>query len=115
MRRQITKCKVYVCSWKCAWVGACARPYAWPAPAATDTGSTTSVKCQCRWEYALDGRLRKATRMAGIRNFRAADHGLVPISVGVWGRFLFLHLGECASMEYIPPCLRRIFGACQMV
>lgn len=52
------------------------------------------LKRQCRWEYALDGRLRKATRLAGIRNFRAADHGLVPISIGVWGRFLFLHLGE---------------------
>lgn len=59
----------------------------------------------CSWVYGWDGRLRKATRMAGIRNFRAADHGLHPIRLGVWGRFVFLNLGK-------PPAHGRLSHMC---
>lgn len=44
--------------------------------------------------YRLDGRLAKATRIKGIKDFNARDYGLVEISVSLWGGHLvFLHLG----------------------
>lgn len=44
--------------------------------------------------YRLDGRLAKATRIKGIKDFNARDYGLVEIPVSLWGGHLvFLHLG----------------------
>ena len=38
----------------------------------------------------LQGRLRKATRLKGIENFRAAEMGLQPMHVQTWGAFVFI-------------------------
>ncbi|KAK9835244.1 hypothetical protein WJX81_008352 [Elliptochloris bilobata] len=68
------------------------------AAVAEDRGRTDRFTCPYHgWEYGLDGRLLKATRVAGIRNFRAADYGLVPVSIGTWGPFMFVHLGREAT------------------
>ena len=96
-------------------MGACASPRAGRALAQLPSQAARNTHtCHCRWEYALDGRLRKATRMAGIRNFRAAEHGLVPISLGVWGRFLFLHLGESQTPQCSWPRIRALPVWCSM-
>lgn len=42
------------------------------------------------WTYRLDGRLTKATRIKGIRDFNARDYGLVEIPLREWGHLLFL-------------------------
>jgi hypothetical protein len=38
------------------------------------------------------GRLVKATRLKGIKDFKATQFGLHPIALDVWGHFVFLHL-----------------------
>lgn len=38
----------------------------------------------------LQGRLRKATRLRGIENFKASDMGLRPMHVQTWGAFVFI-------------------------
>ena len=46
------------------------------------------------WTYSLDGRLRRATRLKGIKDFKAAQFGLVPIQVvEKWG-FVFLNFSQ---------------------
>eukprot|EP00117_Sycon_ciliatum_P028565 scpid51533/ scgid22929/ Choline monooxygenase, chloroplastic len=42
------------------------------------------------FEYALDGRLRKATQLRGIKNFSAKSFGLVKAEVQEWGPFIFV-------------------------
>jgi hypothetical protein len=34
----------------------------------------------------------KATRLKGIKDFKATQFGLHPIALDVWGHFVFLHL-----------------------
>ena len=42
------------------------------------------------WTYDLDGRLRKAPRMAGVQEFDRDAHGLVPMDVAAWGPLIFI-------------------------
>jgi hypothetical protein len=56
------------------------------------------------WTYRLDGRLTKATRIKGIRDFNARDYGLVEIPLKEWGHLLCLKFhkgrgGQGASGE----------------
>ncbi|KVI11819.1 Aromatic-ring-hydroxylating dioxygenase, alpha subunit [Cynara cardunculus var. scolymus] len=44
------------------------------------------------WTYGLDGRLLKATRITGIKNFNVKEFGLVPVRVAIWGPFILLNL-----------------------
>ena len=39
----------------------------------------------------MRGRLRKATRLAGIKNFAARDYGLRQLAVTEWGPLVFVH------------------------
>ncbi|KAI8521843.1 hypothetical protein Bbelb_015970 [Branchiostoma belcheri] len=51
------------------------------------------VCCYHGWTYAMDGsRLRKPTKLRGIKNFVAAQNGLKPIGVRTWGPLVFLRL-----------------------
>jgi len=42
------------------------------------------------WAYDLDGTLRKAPKMAGIRDFDRAQMSLVPLRVEAWGHWAFI-------------------------
>lgn len=54
-------------------------------------GSASSFRCGYHgWTYGLDGRLLRATRLAGIQGFRAAEHGLRPLQADEWGGFVWL-------------------------
>lgn len=46
------------------------------------------------WEYRLDGRLAKATRIRGIQNFSPKDYGLIEIPLHTWGPLIFLQFGR---------------------
>jgi len=46
------------------------------------------------WTYTLDGRLKKATRLKGIKNFRARDNGLLPIKIDTLGPLIFIFPGS---------------------
>lgn len=67
------------------------------APVATGSGCTTVLQCPYHgWSYSLDGRFQKATRLAGIQNFKPNDFSLLPISIATWGPFVLLNF----SMPY---------------
>eukprot|EP01102_Stenamoeba_stenopodia_P008564 TRINITY_DN2473_c0_g1_i1.p1 TRINITY_DN2473_c0_g1~~TRINITY_DN2473_c0_g1_i1.p1 ORF type:complete len:356 (+),score=92.72 TRINITY_DN2473_c0_g1_i1:603-1670(+) len=52
------------------------------------------VCCYHGWTYGLDGRLLKATKLKGIKNFSAKDYGLKSIPLSQWGPYVFVWLGE---------------------
>lgn len=59
------------------------------------SGKTTQFQCPYHgWTYTLTGRLAKATRLRGIKNFSAKKYGLVPIQVSTWGPLVFINLAE---------------------
>jgi hypothetical protein len=45
------------------------------------------------WAYDTRGRLRRAPRVKGIRNFKASEWGLRRVPLETWGPFVFLWLG----------------------
>jgi len=46
------------------------------------------------WTYALDGKLKKAVRVTGIKDFSAKDYCLKPIKLGEWAKWQFLCFDE---------------------
>lgn len=62
-------------------------------------GCTDKFVCPYHgWTYALNGRLTKAMRLRGIKDFKAKDYGLKPIQVGELGPLVFINLaGETAD------------------
>lgn len=64
-------------------------------PQAPQTGVCSQlVCCYHGWTFDLHGRLLKATRTKGIKNFKPREWGLREIPVQQWGPFLFLWFGE---------------------
>lgn len=58
----------------------------------------TTLACPYHgWEYRLDGRLAKATRIMGIQNFAPKDYGLIEIPLHTWGPLVFLQFGRRAG------------------
>jgi choline monooxygenase len=46
------------------------------------------------WTYALDGSLKSAPELGGVRDFDRDCFGLVPIKVAQWGRLVFINTGK---------------------
>ncbi|KAL6040238.1 Choline monooxygenase, chloroplastic [Balamuthia mandrillaris] len=58
-----------------------------------ESGTAAELTCPYHgWTYRLDGRLRIAPKVGGIKNFRAKDYGLRPINVSAWGRWVFINI-----------------------
>lgn len=59
----------------------------------------------CTVLTGLDGRLQKASKLKGIKNFRTSQMGLLPVDVAAWQGFLFIN---ASSKRYcflrIPNC-----------
>ena len=68
-------------------------------PSAAAMKDILMIIVRCAARAALDGRLRKATRLKGIEGFRAADNGLVPMLVDTWGHLVFVRISEQAGVE----------------
>ncbi len=54
-------------------------------------------KLRCRyhgWTYDLSGKLRGVPEWDGVENFTREENGLNPVHVGVWNRFVWVHLNE---------------------
>jgi len=55
----------------------------------------TAQRLQCPyhgWTYGLDGSLKGVPDFEGVENFDRKQNGLVPLSVDVWEKFVFVHL-----------------------
>jgi choline monooxygenase len=52
------------------------------------------------WTYSTTGRLTKATRLKGIKDFRAKDMGLKPVDVATWGPLVFVRLGKQVTLTF---------------
>ncbi len=60
------------------------------------------------WTYDLDGRLRKAPRLGGVRGFDRDSAGLVPLEVAAWGPLAFVRLAS--GSEPLAELLRPLDG-----
>ncbi|KAL2632907.1 hypothetical protein R1flu_004386 [Riccia fluitans] len=70
------------------------------AAVASGSGCISSFVCPYHgWTYGLDGRLQKATRLGGIRNFTGRESGLVPLWVGTWGPFVLIKHRDFSQKE----------------
>jgi choline monooxygenase len=55
----------------------------------------TAARLQCPyhgWTYGLDGSLKGVPDFEGVENFDRKQNGLVPLSVDLWEKFVFVHL-----------------------
>jgi choline monooxygenase len=69
-------------------------------------GTATKLRCRYHgWTYDLAGQLRGTPEFDGVAEFRKEDHGLVPVAVGEWGPFVWVHLAEPREplAEYVRP------------
>jgi choline monooxygenase len=56
-------------------------------------GTTQRLQCPYHgWTYGLDGSLKGVPDFEGVENFDRKQNGLVPLSVDVWEKFVFVHL-----------------------
>eukprot|EP00026_Physarum_polycephalum_P006756 Phypoly_transcript_06808.p1 GENE.Phypoly_transcript_06808~~Phypoly_transcript_06808.p1 ORF type:complete len:443 (+),score=61.73 Phypoly_transcript_06808:311-1639(+) len=63
-------------------------------------GKAEELKCPYHgWTYALDGRLKKATRVKGMKEFSPRENGLLPIDVCVWGPFVWINMARSVDKE----------------
>ncbi|MBI3925148.1 MAG: aromatic ring-hydroxylating dioxygenase subunit alpha [Armatimonadetes bacterium] len=64
------------------------------AGVAQETGSLEEFVCPYHsWTYRLDGRLKRAPRMGGVRCFDREEFNLIPLAVDSWGPLVFVHFG----------------------
>lgn len=57
-------------------------------------GCAKSCELTCgyhAWKFKLNGELKSAPQMAGIRNFDRANMGLIPLNVCEWGNWIFIN------------------------
>ena len=68
-----------------------------------------SFKCPYHgWTYGLDGRLTKALRLKGIKDFKARDFGLKPVAVAEFGPLVFINLEPSKSEETFATDFREV-------
>jgi len=76
-------------------------------------GSGNAAELVCgyhAWTYRLDGRLKSAPRMAGIRSFDKETMSLPPLRAEVWGPWVFVNMDPHAPplAGQIPELTRRL-------
>lgn len=67
-------------------------------------GKASCLQCPYHgWIYSLAGELRAMTEFKEVCHFDRADHGLVPVNVAVWEKFVFVHLdpGPVPLLEWL--------------
>jgi len=70
-------------------------------------GKTKNCELVCgyhAWKFKLNGELKSAPQIAGIKNFDRKDMGLIPLNVCEWGNWIFINGDESATpFEYHVP------------
>ncbi|HLY95476.1 MAG TPA: aromatic ring-hydroxylating dioxygenase subunit alpha [Gaiellaceae bacterium] len=67
-------------------------------PVAAGAGKRETIQCPYHaWTYGLDGSLRAAPRANEEEDFHQDELGLVPVSVGTWGPFVFVNADRDAE------------------
>lgn len=69
------------------------------------TGSLPTGRIRCPyhgWEYNFDGRLTKAMKMTGCKNFSPKDYGLHNLAVEVVGPFLYVNMSRPLPITSTP-------------
>jgi choline monooxygenase len=65
------------------------------ARVAQGSGCVGELKCPYHgWTYSLDGRLKKATKLKGIKDFSPKENGLLPIDVRIWGSNVWINMSK---------------------
>jgi len=64
--------------------------------------------CYHGWTYGLDGKLLKATRLKGIKDFTPKEFGLRAMPITVWGPFVFIWPGEDKNVESLSDILQPV-------
>ena len=68
------------------------------AVVAEEHGTTSILRCPYHgWSYGLDGCLKGAPELEGVRDFDRAQNGLVPVRVEAWESFVFVTLDPDAA------------------
>ena len=63
-----------------------------------ESGHCKSFVCPYHaWSYGLDGRLRAAPGMEGVKGFDKTEYGLVPLRLETWAGFLFINPDPAAA------------------
>ena len=76
----------------------------------TGQGSVEKLKCPYHgWTYGLDGRLNKALRLKGIKDFKARDFGLKPVAVAEFGPLVFINLEPSQGQETFATQFREVY------
>jgi choline monooxygenase len=69
-------------------------------------GTTAHLRCPYHgWTYALDGTLKGTPDFTGVCDFDRSAHGLVPVAVDTWGKWVFV------GMEPGGPSLPEFLGS----
>jgi choline monooxygenase len=60
----------------------------------TGKGSAKNCELTCgyhAWKFSLDGKLKSAPRIGGIKNFDKSVMGLIPLKIQTWGHWIFIN------------------------
>ena len=73
-------------------------------------GSVEKFQCPYHgWTYGLDGRLNKALRLKGIKDFKARDFGLKTLAVAEFGPLVFINLEPSQAQETFVSDFREVY------
>ena len=76
----------------------------------TGQGSLEKFTCPYHgWTYGLDGRLTRALRLKGIKDFKARDFGLKSVAVAEFGPLVFINLDPSQAQETFARDFREVY------
>ena len=61
------------------------------------------------WTYSLEGRLTKALRLKGIKEFKAKDFGLKQIVAATFGPLVFINLNPNAELNGLKDSFMEVY------
>src|SRR5258705_4174961 len=75
-------------------------------------GKANQLRCPYHgWTYSLAGELKGTPDFSGVCNFDRSANGLVPIQVAEWENWVFVYLGNSATVESSSRALEDFPGA----
>jgi choline monooxygenase len=77
----------------------------------TEEGSAVHLRCPYHgWTYSLDGALKGTPDFAGVCDFDRTAHGLLPVEIVVWEKWVFVRTAPVDAPRELPePALETIF------